>query len=300
VRLDEQRRLKAAVVEEQLARLAGDTRHVVVEPAPDDDGLHWRTRLRLATDERGRAGFRRHRSHQIEPIDDCLIAASGAKVSELLARTWPADSDLTVDVSATGERAVAVGVPPDTVTERAAGREWSVPVGGFWQVHVAAAELLAATVVQLAAPRRNDRCLDLYSGVGLFAGALGSSVTEVTAVVSDRRAAAAARHNLADLPVRVVRERVDAWVQQPRRADLVVLDPPRKGAGREVVSRIAGFGARRLLYVACDPSALARDAAVLRDHGYELTELRAFDLFPMTAHVECVAAFDAVGRTEPR
>jgi tRNA/tmRNA/rRNA uracil-C5-methylase (TrmA/RlmC/RlmD family) len=298
VQLDEQRRLKATVIEEQLARVAGVHRDVVVAPVPSgneaagEDGLHWRTRLRLATDEAGRAGFRRHRSHQIEPIGDCLIASVGAKVSELVARIWPPEAEVTVDVSATGERAVAVGSHPDTVTERAAGREWSVPVGGFWQVHAGAAELLATTVVELAEPRRSDRCVDLYSGVGLFAGALGPLVAEVTAVESDRRASAAARRNLADLPVQVVHDRVDRWVRSPRQADIVVLDPPRKGAGRDVVSRIAGFGARRLVYVACDPSALARDTAVLGDLGYELGDLRAFDLFPMTAHVECVAVFD--------
>ena len=291
VRLDQQRQLKATVIAEQLSRLAGVTREVDVTPLADDHGLHWRSRLRLATDTSGRAGFRRHRSHQVEPIGDCLIAATEANVPELVSRTWPADVEVTVDVSATGERAVAVGEHPDLITERAAGRDWAVPVGGFWQVHVAAADVLAATVVELAAPRRDDRCLDLYCGVGLFAGALGPSVAAVTAVESDRRATAAARRNLADLPVQVVRERVDTWVRSPRTADVVVLDPPRKGAGRDVVSRIAGFGARRLVYVACDPAALARDTAVLHDHGYRLADLRAFDLFPMTAHVECVALF---------
>ena len=301
VRLDEQRRMKATVIAEQLAHLAGVVRDVQVQPlhgdavGSGDAGLHWRTRMRLATDEHGRAGLRRHRSHEIEPIDDCLIAAEAADVPELVSRTWPVEVEVTVDVSATGERAVAVGEHEETVTERAAGRDWSVPVGGFWQVHVRAADVLAATVVELAAPLRTDSSVDLYCGVGLFAGALGPSVAEVIAVESDRRAAAAARRNLADLPVRVVRERVDRWVRAPRQADIVVLDPPRKGAGREVVARLAGFGARRIVYVACDPSALARDTAVLREHGYELADLRAFDLFPMTAHVECLALFTEGG-----
>ena len=304
VRLEEQRRLKATVIEEQLAHLAGIVRDVEVQPLPVDAtggagaGLHWRTRMRLATDEHGRAGLRRHRSHEIEPIGDCLIAAEAANVPELVSRTWPGEVEVTVDVSATGERAVAVGEHDDTVTERAAGREWSVPVGGFWQVHVDAADALAATVVDLAAPRPTDRCVDLYCGVGLFAGALAPAVAEVTAVESDRRAVAAARRNLADLRARVVRDRVDRWVRTPREADVVVLDPPRKGAGRDVVGRLAGYGAARIIYVACDPAALARDTAVLAEHGYELADLRAFDLFPMTAHVECVALLTPT-RTAP-
>jgi tRNA/tmRNA/rRNA uracil-C5-methylase (TrmA/RlmC/RlmD family) len=87
---------------------------------------------------------------------------------------------------------------------------------------------------------------------------------------------------------------VDRWIRTATRADVVVLDPPRKGAGRAVVDGIAATGARTVVYVACDPAALARDTATLVDRGFALTGLRAFDLFPMTAHVECVAAFTRV------
>jgi tRNA/tmRNA/rRNA uracil-C5-methylase (TrmA/RlmC/RlmD family) len=297
VALREQRRLKATVVAEQLSRVAGVTRTVVVEAVPGDgSGLHWRSRLRLATDPDGRAGFRRHRSHEIEPVGDCLIAATAADVAELVSRTWPSDVEVTVDVSSTGERAIAVGTHREFVTERAAGREWAVPIGGFWQVHVGAADLLARTVTELAEVRAGEVCLDLYSGVGLFAGTLAPRAGRVTAVESDRRACAAARRNLADLPVTVVHDRVDHWLgsrsrEDAPRADVVVLDPPRKGAGRRVAEAIARMGARRIVYVACDPAALARDTAVLQDRGYALADLRAFDLFPMTAHVECVALF---------
>ncbi|HVQ17506.1 MAG TPA: class I SAM-dependent RNA methyltransferase, partial [Actinomycetes bacterium] len=79
-----------------------------------------------------------------------------------------------------------------------------------------------------------------------------------------------------------------------RRCDLVVLDPPRAGAGRAVLERVARLGPRAISYVACDPAALARDVAILAGLGYELGALRAFDLFPMTHHVECVASFQPV------
>jgi len=302
VDLAEQRRIKGVVVAEQLSHLAGISREIEVLAVPgDDDGLHWRTRMRLATDGNGRAGLHRHRSHEIEPIGDCLIAVESADIPALVQRSWPADAEITVDVSSTGERAVAVGSHPQTVTERAAGREFAVPVGGFWQVHVGAAELLAQTVLELAAPRPADRCLDLYAGVGLFAGALAQRVSAVTAVESDRRAVAAARRNVADLPVKVVGARVDRWIRSPVQADVVVLDPPRKGAGREVVSRLPATGARSVVYVACDPAALGRDAGTLLELGYRLDDVRAFDLFPMTAHVECVALFtrEPVTRERP-
>jgi tRNA/tmRNA/rRNA uracil-C5-methylase (TrmA/RlmC/RlmD family) len=293
VALAEQRALKATVVSEQLRRLAGVDRAVVVQPVPGDrDGLDWRTRMRFATDEHGRAGLRRHRSHVVEAIEDCLIAAPGADVPELVARSWPPDAEVAVDVSATGERAVSIGRHNEHLTEHAAGREWSVPIGGFWQVHPGAADILAATVVELGRPAAGERWLDLYAGVGLFAGVLGDHGCSVVAVESDRRAAQAARTNVAE--VRVVTERVDRWVRRPSddRIDGVVLDPPRKGAGGAVVRALADRQPRAIVYVACDPAALARDVATLGECGYELTDLRAFDLFPMTAHVECVALFE--------
>lgn len=292
VDVDEQRRLKAAVVGEQLQRLARLDREVVVEAVPGSpDGLHWRTRMRFAVDGEGRAGLRRHRSHDVVPIDDCLIAVPGARVPELVGRDWPADAEVSVDVSSTGERAIAIGAPEELLTEHAAGREWRVPVGGFWQVHPAAADTLADVVLELAAAASADRCLDLYSGVGLFAGTLAPHVASVVAVESDARAVAAAERNLADdANVTVLRYRVDRWLgASVEDADVVVLDPPRKGAGRNVVEGIVARSPRTIVYVACDPAALARDVATFADHGYVLADLRAFDLFPMTAHVECVA-----------
>ena len=290
----EQRRLKAAVVAEQLHRLARVDREVTVEAAPGEtDGLGWRTRLRLATDSDGRAGLRRHRSHDIEPIDDCLLAVDGADVHEVVGRRWPPAAEVLVEVSATGERAVAIGAPEELLTEVAADREWGVPIGGFWQVHREAAALLVDTVLAMAEVRPTDDCLDLYAGVGLFAGALAPLVRSVTAVESDARAVAAARVNVPEATV--VRDRVDRWLHRTAGvvADVVVLDPPRRGAGAAVVRDVAATGARRVVYVACDPAALARDVATFDTLGYRLGELRAFDLFPMTAHVECVAVLTA-------
>jgi tRNA/tmRNA/rRNA uracil-C5-methylase (TrmA/RlmC/RlmD family) len=214
----------------------------------------------------------------------------GVRVPDIVSREWPAGAEVTVDVSSTGERAVAIGSPDDLITEHGGGRDWLVPVGGFWQVHVGAADVLTAAVLDFAAPHPDDGCLDLYSGVGLFAGALATRTVAVTAVESDGRAVEAARRNLVGYDVQVVRDRVDRFLHRSEApADVVVLDPPRKGAGREVTEAIAARDPRVVVYVACDPAALARDLATFAGHGYQLTALRAFDLFPMTAHVECVA-----------
>jgi tRNA/tmRNA/rRNA uracil-C5-methylase (TrmA/RlmC/RlmD family) len=185
--------------------------------------------------------------------------------------------------------------PGDPIIERADGRTWSVAPDGFWQVHPGAADALVAHVRRMLEPRAEERLLDLYAGVGLFGISLSGAVAggvEVTLVEGDRRACELAAENAGDLPVTVVRAGVDRWVARPgapEDIDLVVLDPPRTGAGAAVVAAIAAARPRAVAYVACDPVALARDVATFRDHGMDLGELVALDLFPTTHHVECVA-----------
>jgi tRNA/tmRNA/rRNA uracil-C5-methylase (TrmA/RlmC/RlmD family) len=327
--LAHQRELKASVVREQFARLAKEEVDVVVEPLPGDhDGLGWRTRVEFAVDHTGRAGLRGSRSHDIVPVDSCLIADPRILATGVLTRDWSGESAVDVAAPSEGE-AVVVAVPSGeaeapVVTEHVAAQTFSgtfeVAARGFWQVHPGAASTFVDTVTGMLRPRPGETALDLYAGVGLFAAALAEQVGEdgkVVAVESDPGAVASAAGNLAAYPsVAVVRARVDDAFGVPRasrsgptrnraqrqrklrrhpliplRADLVVLDPPRTGAGRDVTAQVAALAPRAIAYVACDPSALARDSAFLATAGYELTELRAFDAFPMTHHVECIALF---------
>ena len=178
-------------------------------------------------------------------------------------------------------------------------REFRITGAGFWQVHRAAASTLVATVLDQLNPQPGERALDLYCGVGLFAAAVADRVGprgEVAAVEADTRAVADARRNLHDLPwVRLHQgsvARALATVVEGMRAggvDIVVLDPPRSGAGRVVVEALCAAGPRAICYVACDPAALARDVRTAAEHGYQVSGLRAFDAFPMTHHIECVA-----------
>lgn len=320
--LPAQRGLKTAVVREQLSRLAGiDWTGEVTEIPGAPDGFGWRTRVRFAVAPDGTAGFHRYRSHQVQPVDRCLIAHPLVESAGVEGRRWPgADAVEVAAGSAVGETAVviarsrrpaggcepagsrepagtreAVGDPePAYVHERAGGRSWRVSPGGFWQVHPGAADTLLAAVLDLTDPRPGERGLDLYAGAGLFAAGLAGRVGpagRVVAVEGDRAAVADARHNLADLPsVRVRRASVTAdLVRRLGPADVVVLDPPRTGAGTAVVRAIAALGARAVAYVACDPAALARDLATFGAAGYATSEVRGYDLFPMTAHVECIA-----------
>lgn len=323
VSLAAQRRLKSLVIAEQLRRLAGIDLAVPVEAVPGAaDGLGWRTRVSFAVRSDGVVGLHRHRSHRVQPVDRCLIAAPGVESVGVERARWPGAAAVEVVAAAgTGEHAVLVTphrrgarrpagkavraparVPPKSrlpvVHELAAGRRWRVSGSGFWQVHPAAADLLTAVVIDLLAPQPGESALDLYSGVGLFAGMLAAAVGQsgsVLAVEGDAGAAVDARHNLADLPqVEVRRARIDAdrvarWRLTP---DVVVLDPPRAGAGPGLVAELAALRPRAVVYVACDPAALARDLAAFAAAGYRLRQLRAFDLFPMTAQVECVALIE--------
>jgi len=325
VALPAQRRWKAAVLTEQLQRLARLDREVEVEAAPGDDargGLGYRTRVDLVTDAEGRAGMRRFRSHDVVPLTGMPLATAavaaladaegvwtrrwrpGARL-ELVAPADGADPVLLVDevpwrrgradTRPNARRAVA-----ETVRAGGAEHRYRVAAGGFWQVHRAAPDLLAGVVLDAAGDLDGATVLDLYSGAGLFTVPLAAAVGgsgRVVAVEGDARAVKDARRNAHDLPqvelhlgsVDRVLADGDATGAAVGGADVVVLDPPRAGAGRAVVDAIAGRGPRRVVYVACDPAALARDVAYLGGHGYELTGLRAFDLFPMTHHVEAVA-----------
>ncbi len=291
-----QRTMLAAVVAEQLQRLAGITWEGVVESVPgDDDGLRWRTRVRFRATSDGVPGLLKHRSEEVVAIDKCEIAHP--HLPDAKPAIAAGHSMVQTVISGTGDTAVVTDpTAAPLVRERAAGHSFQVHAGDFWQVHPGAADALTAAVVEGLAPRPGERCWDLYAGVGLFAAALIDRVGETGAVVaveSHSRSVGDLRANLAEhRRVRVVQQRVDRYVRGRAAQgglDLVVLDPPRSGAGRDVVSALARRHPRAIGYVACDPATLARDLATFAKQGYLLDSLRAFDIFPMTHHVECVA-----------
>lgn len=337
-----QRRLKGEVIAEQLQRLAGLTPEEAgwdgtVMPAEGDklpagEVPAWRTRVQYAIDTEGRAGLRKHRSHEVQPIDHCMIAAPGVTELGIEKRDWSQMATVeAIAASGSNDRQVILTPRPGArlplveldkpvsvlrvdehdggvhrvhgrafVRERADGRTYRVGMGGFWQVHPQAADTLVKAVMQGLMPRKGETALDLYCGVGLFAGAIAERIGETGAVLgieSTKRAVEDARHNLADLErVRIEHGKVEQVLPRTgiTEADLIVLDPPRAGAGKQTVKQLAGLGARRIAYVACDPAALARDLAYFREGGYKPRTLRAFDLFPMTHHVECVAILEPI------
>ncbi len=325
-----QRELKAAVVAEQLSRLAGIDWPVEVEPLPGN-GFGWRSRVRWALDPEGRIGPRGVRSHRVEGVNQsepCLIAVpeltalagavdvpAGVRGTPRARRTRGADRrpaggrgstraegalpEVALCRAADGvATATWIGLPSVVITERAVGRDFSVAADGFWQPHVDAAEVLAQAVQQAldGFELTGSSAWDLYGGVGLFAEVLCRLVGpggSVISVESDERASELAAVNLDDhLQASVLVGKVEYVLQQLAPAvDVVLLDPPRTGAGPALCAAIAAREPSVIVYVACDPAALARDTAALATAGYRLDTLRAFDAFPQTQHIECVARY---------
>ncbi|MEY2674253.1 MAG: hypothetical protein RLZZ514_818 [Actinomycetota bacterium] len=313
--LNYQLELKADVLEEALSRMAGITMRPVVEQAPGDDlanGLGYRTRVQLHVDELGNVGPYRERSHQVVEVRDLPLAVEDIRELGLHLKNWSGVRKIEIASSNTGNLQYSVDKKikgDERLVERAGGRTFRITGGGFWQVHRKAPDILTTAVNEAIAKAGFDKTadnLDLYGGVGLFAGTIAAKFgvdSVITTVEAFKTATEDAKLNLADLPnvrailaptERFLDERVSSHVKNgsPETTATVILDPPRAGAGAKVVGQVLALKPKHIVYVACDPVALARDLKPLTEGGYELASLRAFDLFPHTHHVEAVASLN--------
>jgi tRNA/tmRNA/rRNA uracil-C5-methylase (TrmA/RlmC/RlmD family) len=168
----------------------------------------------------------------------------------------------------------------------------------FWQSHKEAPRVLTDAVLKYAQIKQGDQVLDLYGGVGLFTSQFLELVGDngrIDLVEGSKSATGDALRNFAERNnVGVHTGDVEKILPRFSKAEVIVLDPPREGAGKNVVSSMVALNPRTIVYVACDPAALARDTAYLESLGYVLSNIRAFDLFPMTQHIESVALFQPV------
>ena len=304
VQVDQQREFKRNIILEQFLRIGKidllqmgfDLKVEVVEPV---DGLHWRTRMEFAVSNGGRIGFYGARSNDVVEINDCLIADSRMNVAELANRTWKSDARVEVAVSSTSEVSVVRSgrsiSGPTQLIEQVGGNSLKISPSAFWQSHKLAPTTLVKSVISKLEIKKSDHICDLYSGVGLFASAILNEISDqgfVTMIESDKTAVSDARKIFANkLNVKILQGLVAQQLSIVKRADLIVLDPPRTGAGEVVVKQMIKFKPRKIIYVACDPAALARDSKTLLDLGYKLDHISGYDLFPMTQHIECVAGF---------
>lgn len=316
--------LKRAVVADQLARLAGlevPVEEVIGAAEPWD----YRNYVQFHLTPDGELGFLTADSHRVIPVVDCLII--DPLLDELWSTVllkWPQlyrlslrcgsatgdlmaifeleayeDFDIQVDFPVScvlllpdGEAAVLMGEP--FITEHVAGRDYRVSAGSFFQVNTGGAEALVALVGEYLAPEGADTLLDLYCGVGLFGLALADQVGRVIGVEADPSASADFRFNAQGLEhVSLIEGKAGSVLERLKEpVDLVVLDPPRAGAGERAIAGITNLEPRRVVYVSCDPATFARDARRLTEAGYVLRIVQPVDLFPQTFHVETVALFE--------
>lgn len=304
---DAQRRLKADVLTEQLTRLGGvdltEFGPLEVQPLPGGP-LGWRTRMQYAVDREGKTGLRAHRSHKLIPIDSCPIATERIQDSDVLQKTWKkagavgvVDSDsrnlaIYTQRSRTAKTYHAGG--PKTIHQVIGGAEFELDYDAFWQVHPEAASTFVDTVIDLLAPQEGESAWDLYAGAGVYAMALAEELGEEGRVIAvESSKAGRGAQNLSGHPnAGMIYGEVSETIGPLGSVDLVVLDPPRSGAGAEVVATIAQSQPRAVVYVACDPAALARDVRTFDENGYRLTQIRAFDSFPMTHHFETIVRLE--------
>jgi len=301
--LEYQRELKAQVVIEQMGHLAGLTElngkpieEFLVDALPGEtDGLGWRTRNRFSKIGDIGIGMKMARSHSVVEIDHCEIAVPGS-IDLALSALHLSGDEVSTAMSSTDQHVVVDKRGGPWLEEQVFNRRWRIHAGSFWQVHKNAPEAFVNTVREFASLQPGDSLLDLYAGSGLFAASLASDVGEsgtVVAVESGVDAVRDARRSCSDLPqLELVTADVSRWITKcDELFTVVVLDPPRAGAGLNVINEISQLAQKAIIYVACDPSALARDTQYLADAGWALQKIVAHDAFPMTSHVECIARF---------
>jgi tRNA/tmRNA/rRNA uracil-C5-methylase (TrmA/RlmC/RlmD family) len=314
--------LKRRIVVEQLERIGKLTDPPVAStltPAP----FGYRDAARFAVDDEGRLGFRRLRSNDTIPVATCILLTPETQgVRDEAGDGWDGVEEVTVRAGSRGRGMVIApgpgGMPPipegeaditllsasgqpaelrgtGAVRMEVAGLSYRVSATSFFQAGRPGAETLVRLVREAAAVAPGESVLDLFAGVGLFAKALAADGATVTAVETHPGAAADAEVNLTGLPAQVLREPAETTVRrlvaEGRWHDVVVLDPPRAGAGPELASLLPRLESRAVIYVSCDPAALARDARALLDAGMRLDVATPVDQFAQTAAIETVAVF---------
>jgi tRNA/tmRNA/rRNA uracil-C5-methylase (TrmA/RlmC/RlmD family) len=294
-----QSELKRSVIREQFSRLGKIEIDLDVQTLEPASGLNWRTRMDFAISKGGKPGLYSARSKEVVEIDKCLIAVEAINDPAMFSRNWKGDDRLEVAVSNSGEKNVSRGgrsiSGPTQLHEVVGDHTFEISPTSFWQSHVAAPSTLTKLALDLMALRPGDQVCDLYGGAGLFTAAIAEDIGDIGKVhlieSSHRATQDALKIFEKQKNVLIHSGRVEQKLPLINRVDVILLDPPRTGAGEMVVKQMLAKKPRTIVYISCDPASLARDARAIEDGGYHIDYLVGFDLFPMTHHVECVARF---------
>lgn len=317
-----QARLKGLVVLDQFRRVGKFEAPPILEPLPDATGWEYRNHALFRTNAEGRLGFLSACSHDVYPVDDCLILhpmlndllhsldMAYPELEWMELRAGTATGDLMVVLQALEEEspslevdfplsivqirhddAIAPLIGLDYILEAVHEREFRISATSFYQVNTAQAAQLVEVVMEALEPRGYQKVLDAYCGVGLFTAFVSEEAGHVTGIEVHPAAVADARHNLAGADnVTILEGTVEALLPTiEHKLDAVVVDPPRTGLELPAIDALAAHGPARIVYVSCDPATLARDARRLVKHGYTLEWVQPVDLFPQTYHIENVA-----------
>ena len=299
VSIVEQRELKKLIIKDQFKRIAKININPEVIEVKPESGLHWRTRLDLAISNNGKIGLYSSKTKKITEISECLIAIKAINELDLFKRSWNGDDRISVSVSSENEinvhRSGKNISGPTKLNEVVDEYSYNISPQSFWQSHKNAPKILIDTVMKFINLKLGDRVCDLYGGVGLFTAPILKIIGktgEVHLIENNNSCVKDARKIFENNSNVIVHHgKVEQKIGKIKNIDVILLDPPRNGAGKQVLSQILDKKPRSIIYVSCDPASLARDSKILLDNSYSLDEIVGIDLFPMTQHIECVCSF---------
>ena len=299
INYDVQSDLKKEVLKDQFKRITKIDISPEIITANPSDGLHWRSRLNLAISENKKVGLRAHKSNSIIEINECLIALKEINKSDIFSANWDSEENLKISCSNTNQINISQFnksiIGPEKLTENVDNNEYTISPKSFWQSHINAPGLLLQQVMKEANIQQDEIVCDLYGGVGLFTLPISKLIGkngQVHLIEMNDTCIEDANNMFEHIDnVFIHHGTVEQKLGSVKKIDTIILDPPRNGVSKQVMNQMIEKKPHTIIYVSCNPSTLARDSKVLLDNKYSLNNIVGLDLFPMTHHIESVAAF---------
>jgi len=299
ISIEAQRIFKKFIIQDQFKRIAKiDVEPELIHVEPEN-GLHWRTRFDFSISKKGKIGFFSYKTKEVCEIDKCMIAVDKINGSDLFQRKWKGKERVEVSVSSIDEmnvrRAGRSISGPSQLHQIVENEQLIISPDSFWQSHLNAPQALVKLVMQYMDLKPGDKVCDLYGGAGLFTSPILKRIQEIGVVhlvENDRRCIKDAKKIFRkNRNVIIHAGKVEEKLSNIKNVDVILLDPPRNGAGKKVINEIISKNPKSIIYVSCDPASLARDTKLLIEASFSLDEITGVDLFPMTHHIECVSSF---------
>ena len=294
--------LKKEVLKDQFKRITKIDILPEIITANPFNGLHWRSRLNLAISENKKVGLRAHKSNNVIEIDECLIALKEINKSDIFIANWDSKENLNISCSSTNQINISQFnksiIGPDKLTENVDKNEYTISPKSFWQSHINAPSLLLQQVIKDADIQQDQIVCDLYGGVGLFTLPISKLIGkngQIHLIEMNDTCIEDANIMFEHIDnIYIHHGTVEQKLGSVKKIDTIILDPPRNGVSKQVINQIIEKKPNTIIYVSCNPSTLARDSKILLDNKYSLSNIVGFDLFPMTHHIESVAAFKKI------